>query len=75
MRVGVVQAATGLAIGVVLALALTRTMRAFLHGVTPADPATYALVLVVTGIVAVVASTWPARRAARVDPALVLQEG
>ena len=74
LRVGIVQAGAGLAIGVALALVLTRSMRTFLHGVTPADPATFVLVLVVTGVVAVVASTWPARRASRADPAAVLQE-
>ncbi|MDF1504313.1 ABC transporter permease, partial [Roseisolibacter sp. H3M3-2] len=75
LRAGLAQAGAGLAIGVVLALALTRAMTAFLHGVAPADPATFAAVLVVTGGVAVLASVLPARRAGRVDPAAVLHEG
>jgi ABC-type antimicrobial peptide transport system permease subunit len=75
LRAGLAQAGAGLAIGVVLAVALTRAMTAFLHGVAPTDPATFAAVLLVTGGVAVAASVLPARRAGRVDPATVLHEG
>jgi ABC-type antimicrobial peptide transport system permease subunit len=75
LRAGAVQAGAGLAIGVALALALTRAMTAFLHGVAPTDPITFAMVIVVTGGVALLASAWPARRAGRVDPATVLHEG
>ena len=42
IRAGAAQAAAGLLIGTGLALALTRTMTAFLHGVAPTDPATFA---------------------------------
>jgi ABC-type antimicrobial peptide transport system permease subunit len=75
LRAGLAQAGAGLALGVVLAAALTRAMTAFLHGVAPTDPATFAAVLLVTGGVAVAASVLPARRAGRVDPATVLHEG
>jgi predicted permease len=75
LRAGAAQAGVGLLIGVALALALTRVMSAFLHGVAPTDPATFAVVLLVTGAVALAASVWPARRAGRVDPAAVLHEG
>ena len=74
VRAGAAQAAVGLVIGVGLALALTRTMTAFLHGVAPSDPVTFVGVVIVTGAVALVASAWPARRAARADPASVLHE-
>ena len=74
LRAGVAQAAAGLVIGVVLALVLTRTMTAFLHGVAPTDPVTLGGVVLVTGLVAVGASVWPARRAGRADPASVLHE-
>jgi predicted permease len=74
LRAGVAQAAFGLAIGVGLALALTRAMTGFLHGVAPTDPLTLGGVVLVTGAVAVAASVWPARRAARADPASVLHE-
>jgi predicted permease len=72
---GLAQTAVGLSLGVVLALALTRALGQLLHGVTPTDPLTFAAVVVVTGIVALVASVAPARRAARTQPQVVLHDG
>jgi putative ABC transport system permease protein len=69
---GVRQAAAGLVLGVVAALVLTRTMTTMLQGVTPTDPLTFAAVVAVTGVVAVVASLIPARRAANADVAKVM---
>jgi predicted permease len=73
LRSGVRQAMTGLATGIVAALVLTRVLRTLLHGVTPTDPLTFGAVVAVTGLVAVVASVAPARRAAKVDPNAVLR--
>ena len=39
VRAGAVQATLGVSLGLALALGLTRTMRALLHGVAPTDPA------------------------------------
>jgi len=75
LRAGVRQAVAGLAVGIAVALVLTRAMRSLLHGVAPADPLTFATVVVVTGAVALLASLGPARRVARLDPARVLHEG
>jgi len=72
---GLAQTAVGLSLGVVLALGLTRAMGQLLHGVTPTDPLTFAAVVLVTGIVALVASAAPARRAARTQPQVVLHDG
>jgi predicted permease len=72
IRSGVRQALAGVAIGLVFALLLTRTMTSLLQGVTPTDPLTLAAVVLVTGLVAVAASIGPARRAGRADPARVL---
>jgi predicted permease len=72
VRAGVRQALIGLAVGVVVALLLTRTMTSLLQGVTPTDPLTFAAVVLVTGVVAVAASIGPARRAGKADPARVL---
>jgi predicted permease len=72
LRAGLRQALSGLAVGIVIALLFARGMRSMLHGVTPADPWTFVAVVVVTGLVAVVASVGPARRAGRTDPARVL---
>lgn len=72
LRAGVRQALAGLAIGIVIALLLTRTLASLLQGVTPTDPLTFAAVVLVTGAVAVAASVGPARRAGRTDPSRVL---
>ena len=70
---GIRQATTGLVVGVVAALMLTRVLRSLLQGVAATDPLTFASVIVVTGVVALIASVAPARRAARVDPNAVLR--
>lgn len=58
----------GIALGLVGALAVTRTLRTMLFGVSPLDAASFVGVSVVLGIIALLASYVPARRAARVDP-------
>jgi ABC-type antimicrobial peptide transport system permease subunit len=73
LRQGVRLAMTGLAVGIVAALWLTRVLQTLLHGVTPTDPLTFGAVVAVTGLVAVVASGAPARRASRIDPNSVLR--
>ena len=59
---------SGVAVGLVGALALTRLMRALLFQVQPADPLTFVSVAALVAIVAVVATYVPARRAIRIDP-------
>lgn len=62
-------AAGGLAAGTALALAASRAMKGLLFEVPPTDPPTYmALAAAVAALVAL-ASYWPARRAASVNPA------
>ena len=67
-------AVTGLTLGLLAALFGTRVLSRFLFGVSPTDPATFAGVLVLLSVVAVLASYLPARRAASVDPQVVLRE-
>ena len=57
----------GAATGVALALAVTRSLRPFLFGISSADPLTYAAVCgVIVGIAGV--ATWiPAQRSTRID--------
>lgn len=74
LRAGVVQTAAGLIVGGIAALALSRGMTAMLHGVAPVDFQTFVGVVVVTAAVAIVASVWPARRAALTNPATILRE-
>jgi predicted permease len=65
--------AFGIALGIVTAVALTRAISAFLFGVGPMDPVTYAAVSATLAAVAVVATYLPARRASRVDPNVALR--
>jgi hypothetical protein len=58
----------GLGIGIIGALALTRSLSSLLFGVAPEDATTMASVLVVLTAVALLASWLPARNAARVSP-------
>jgi ABC-type antimicrobial peptide transport system permease subunit len=66
-------AALGLVIGVALALALNRAVSSLLFGTTPTDPATFAGVVALLAVVAVLASYIPARRAARIAPSDALR--
>jgi ABC-type antimicrobial peptide transport system permease subunit len=63
----------GAIIGLAGALAATRVLRTFLFDLTPSDPVTYAVVVVVLGAAAILASWIPARRASRVDPVVALR--
>lgn len=64
----------GASIGLVAAGLLARMVSNQLYGVTPADPATYATVLLALALTTLVASALPAVRAARVDPARALRQ-
>ncbi|HEV7991128.1 MAG TPA: hypothetical protein VGP25_04840, partial [Gemmatimonadaceae bacterium] len=65
--------ASGVIGGLVLYALGTPVLRGFLYGVTAADPVTLMGAAVALLTTAVVASWLPARRAARVDPAVALR--
>jgi putative ABC transport system permease protein len=65
---------TGVALGLAAALALTRLLSSVLYQVDPVDPFTYVALAVFLVAVSTLASYLPARRATRVDPAIVLRE-
>jgi predicted permease len=67
-------AGVGVFLGLVLALALSRFIRGFLHGIVPTDPLTYSSVTLILFGVAVLASVVPALAASRVDPMESLRE-
>ncbi len=71
---GMVLAAGGLVVGVVVAAAGSRLMEGLLYGVEALDPVTFVVVPLVLGGVALVATLLPARRAASVDPMTALRE-
>ena len=69
----VIIALLGLAIGTAGAWALTRVFASILHDVQPNDPTTFGLVAVGLTTLAVVASYFPARRAAQVNPLIAVR--
>ena len=65
--------AVGMLIGTALAVVVGRGLRSVLFDVSPADPATYAVVLLIFAGTACAALVVPARRALRVDPLTALR--
>ena len=73
-RHGLALGILGIGLGLVTALALTRLLAGLLYQVDPIDPATYAGFAAFLLAVALLATYLPAKRATRVDPAVVLRE-
>jgi len=65
--------ALGLASGVVIALAVTRFMRALLLDVSPTDVPTVLVDSTLLAIVGILASLIPAYRATRIDPIVAIR--
>jgi putative ABC transport system permease protein len=70
---GMAPVAVGTLVGGVASYWAARAMTGFLYGIAPTDPATFGGVVLIFGLVAFVACLIPARRATRVDPAVVLR--
>jgi putative ABC transport system permease protein len=73
VKSGTLLASLGAVIGLAAAFLLTRLIATLLFGVGPADPLTFFCVPIALITVAMLASYIPARRAARVDPAIALR--
>jgi putative ABC transport system permease protein len=73
LKQGLMVATTGVVIGIVSAIALTRVLRSLLFGLTATDPATFAAVAALLIFVALLACYIPARRATKVDPTAALR--
>jgi predicted permease len=70
---GVTLAGIGIVVGVLMGLGLMPLAQSFFYNVSPFDPLSFAAVSVFLGLVAVLASWWPALRATRVDPMVALR--
>src|SRR5689334_11297100 len=70
---GLVLVSIGVAIGVLASFGLTRFIESMLFGVTPTDPLTFAAIVILLALVALLACLIPAARAMRVDPIVVLR--
>jgi putative ABC transport system permease protein len=73
MRRTVVQLALGLSLGLALAIVAAPQLQVFLGPMSSRDPLTLTLVSGLLVVIALVATLLPARRAARIDPALTLR--
>jgi predicted permease len=74
LREALALGAVGLALGLTLSRALAHTVRSPVDGLEPNDPLTIGLASVVLGLVGLGASSFPALRAARLDPVTALHQ-
>ena len=73
VREGLTLAISGIALGLVGSLAVTRLLSAFLFDVPAADPLTHVVVALLLLAVSLLATYVPSRRASRVDPVTALR--
>ena len=67
--------AVGAVVGAAVSVWASRFVAALLYGLEPGDPLTIAGAVVLLTTIALMAAWLPARRAARIDPSVVLREG
>ena len=73
LRQGIVLAIVGAAVGISVALGVTRYLTSMLYDVHANDPLTLIAVAVLLTLVVLAACYMPARRAMRVDPMVALR--
>ena len=70
---GLMLSLSGIAIGVIASLALTRLMKGLLFGTSATDPVTFIGISLLLVLIGLLASWVPARRATKVDPLVALR--
>jgi predicted permease len=73
LRKGLILSATGIVLGLIATVSVTRLMTSVLFEVRPGDPLILGLAALILGSIAMLASYLPARRATKVDPMLALR--
>ncbi len=73
LRQGGLVTLVGVTVGLAAAIGLTRFMSTLLYGVGPADPMTYTVAAALVGVIALLATYLPARRAMRIDPMIAMR--
>ncbi|MBU8900574.1 ABC transporter permease [Corallococcus sp. M34] len=73
MRQGALLVALGLGAGLAGAFALSRFLEGLLYGVSTKDPLTFGALALLLGLIALLATWMPARRASRVDPIIAIR--
>jgi putative ABC transport system permease protein len=73
LRLGLIQLAVGLSLGLAGAMLVGSVMDSMLVGITPGDPVTFAAITTLLTIVSLAACLVPARRATQVDPLTALR--
>ena len=74
LREAAVITGIGLVLGTVCAAWLARGLASLQYGITPGDPVTWSMVLVLLALTTLAASWVPATAAARLDPLVLLRE-
>jgi predicted permease len=65
----------GVAVGAAMSLWASKFVSTLLYGLEPRDPATFLSAALLLAAIGLIAGWLPARRAARIDPTVVLREG
>jgi ABC-type antimicrobial peptide transport system permease subunit len=71
---GMTPVAIGAAAGLLAAIAVTRTLRSMLFGISPLDAVSFTAAPALLALVALAACYVPASRATRVDPLVALRD-